>query len=97
VCGAWLSRGGGDWLCWLLKALGPTAGVVVHAQDFEHVVPNPIGDNKWRFWNDQLTRSGNTARMTQLRIFGQEVLDTIEDLEREAFGSGGIIRGNMSA
>jgi hypothetical protein len=60
-----------------LEALGPATGVVIDAHNFQCVVANSVGDNKRGFGNDKLPRSGNTAGMTQLRIFGQKVLDAI--------------------
>jgi hypothetical protein len=57
---------------------------VVHAQDFQHVIANPIGDDERRFWNDELTRSGDAAGVAELRIFRKEMLDAIEDVERDA-------------
>jgi hypothetical protein len=43
----------------------------------------------------RLTCSGNTAGMAELWILQEEMLDAIEDVECDAFGGGGIIRGYM--
>jgi hypothetical protein len=79
----------------LLQTLGPAAGVVIDAQDFQHVVANSVGNDKRRFGNDELPRPGNTAGRPKLRIFPKEMLDAIEDVKCDAFGWGGIIRGDM--
>jgi hypothetical protein len=46
-----------------LGAFGPAAGMVIDAQDFQRIVANSVGNDERRFRNNELPRSGNTARM----------------------------------
>jgi hypothetical protein len=80
-----------------LQALGPAAGAVIDAQDFQRVVANPIGDDGRRFRNDELPRSINTAGMTELRIFREKMLDAMKDVGRDAFGGDWVILSNIGA
>ena len=55
--------------CAGLQTLGPAAGVVIDAQDLQHIVANSIGNDEGRFRNNELARSRYATGMTEFRIF----------------------------
>jgi hypothetical protein len=79
----------------LLEALGPAASVVIDAQDFQRIAADPIGDNKRRLRDNEFARSRDPSGMTKVRILRMKMLNAIEDVERDAFGGGRIIRRNV--
>jgi hypothetical protein len=58
------------------EASRPAASVVVPAQDLQHIGANPIGNHEGSFSNKELARFRNPARMTELRILREEMLNT---------------------
>ena len=70
-------------------------GGVVDAGDFDARATHAVGDNVGRFGDDQFPRAGDPAGGPELRVFGEELFDAVEDVE----GDGGcrVVLGDVSA
>jgi hypothetical protein len=61
---------GRDWLLHRqLEALRPAAGVVMDAEDFQHIGANAVGNDERHFWNDQFAGAGDAAGVAEFRIY----------------------------
>jgi hypothetical protein len=74
-----------------LQALGPSAGVVIDAQDLQHIVVHAVGDNEGSFADDEFARPWRAAGMTELRVFQKKLFDTMKDVQGDALGRGRIL------
>jgi hypothetical protein len=80
-----------------LWALGPAAGAVVHAGDFDCPSANAVGDDVGRFRDDEFARSGDATRCSEPRIFREEIFDAIQNVESDAPCGGRVMLGDVRA
>jgi len=80
-----------------LKAIGPAAGTVVNAGDFDAGAADAIRNNVGGLRNHELTRAGNAARRAELGMLREEAFDTVENVQSDPLCSGGIVLGDMGA
>ena len=72
-------------------------GGVVDAGDFDARATHAVGDNVGRFGDDQFPRAGDPAGGPELRVFGEELFDAVEDVEGDALGGCRVVLGDVSA
>ena len=53
---------------------------MVDAGDFDARATHAVGDNVGRFGLDQFPRAGDPAGGPELRVFGEELFDAVEDV-----------------
>ena len=68
-------------------------GGVVDAGDFDARATHAVGDNVGRFGDDQFPRAGDPAGGPELRVFGEELFDAVEDVEGDALGGCRVVLG----
>jgi hypothetical protein len=62
------------------RALRPAVGVVIDAQDLQHVVVYSVGDDEGRFGDDEFARARHASRVTELRVLRQQLFDAVDDM-----------------
>ena len=80
-----------------LEAVGPAAGGVVHARDFDFCPAHAVGDDVGRFGYHEFARTGDAAGCAEFRVFRQQVLDAVEDVQGDARCGGRIMVGDVRA
>ena len=66
---------------------------MVDAGDFDARATHAVGDNVGRFGDDQFPRAGDPAGGPELRVFGEELFDAVEDVEGDALGGCRVVLG----
>ena len=80
-----------------LEAVGPAAGAVVDARDFNSRAAHAVRDDVGRFGYHEFARTGDAAGCAEFRIFQQQVLDAVEDVQGDALCGGRILLGDVRA
>jgi hypothetical protein len=70
---------------------------VVHAGDFDGRPANSIGDDVGRFRDDEFARSRDASGIAELRVFGEEIFDAIQNVESDALCSGRVMFDDVRA
>jgi len=76
---------------------GPAAGAVVNARDFDFRAAHAVGNDVGRFGYHEFARTGDAAGCAEFRIFRQQVLDAVEDVQGDALCGGRVMLGDVRA
>ena len=68
---------------------GLARGGQARAGDFDARASHAVGDYVGRFGDDQFPRAGDPAGGPELRVFGEELFDAVEDVEGDALAAAG--------
>jgi hypothetical protein len=81
----------------MLQAVGPAARGVVDARDLDFRAAHAVGDDVGRFGYHEFARAGDAAGRAEFRIFREQVLDAVEDVQGDALCGGRIMFGDVCA
>ena len=70
---------------------------MVDARDLNSRAAHAVGDDVGRLGNDEFAGAGDAAGRAELRIFREQVLNTVEDVQGDALCGGRIMFGNVRA
>ena len=81
----------------MLQAVGPAAGGVVDPRDLYPGAADAVGDDVGRFGYRQFARAGDATGRPEFRVFRQQILDAVEDVQGDALCGGRIMFGDVRA
>jgi len=80
-----------------LEAVGPAAGCVVDARDFNSRAAHAVGNDVGRFGYHEFACTGDAAGCAEFRVLREQVLDAVEDVQGDALCGGRVMFGDVRA